>query len=90
MASKNLEELQLELQKLKEKEARVREELALKKKAADARAKKELARKKYLLADIFVEQFGEKILEYRDEIEFFVSLHVEEIQNIVDSYGKQE
>lgn len=90
MASKNLEELQLELQKLKEKEARVREELALKKKAADARAKKELARKKYLLADIFVEQFGEEILEYRDEIEFFISLHVEEIQNIVDSYGKQE
>lgn len=90
MASKNLEELQLELQKLKEKEARVREELALKKKAVDARAKKDLARKKYLLADIFVEQFGEEILEYRDGIEFFISLHVEEIQNIVDSFGKQE
>lgn len=90
MASKNLSELELELQKLKEKESRLKEELALKRKAADAKARKELARKKCIFSDIFVEQFGEKILEYTDEIEFFVSLHIEEINDLIDSYGKQE
>ena len=90
MASKNLEELQIELKKLKEKEARLKEELALKKKAADAKSRKELARKKYLLADIFVNQFGEEILDHRDEIEFFVSCNVGEIQNILNCYDCQE
>ena len=90
MASKNVNDLQLELQKLKEKEVRLKEELALKKKAADSKARKELARKKCIFTDIFIEQFGEMILEYTDEIKFFVSLHIEEINDLIDSYGKQE
>ena len=55
MASKSVEDLQGELSRIKEREARLKEELALKKKAADARAQKELARKKFRLADIFVD-----------------------------------
>lgn len=90
MASKNLSELELELQKLKEKEARLKEELALKRKADDAKYRKEMARKKCILADIFVEQFGEAILDHRDELEFFVASHVGEIQNILNCYGNQE
>ena len=90
MASKSVEDLQGDLSRLKEREARLKEELALKKKAADARAQKELARKKFRLADIFVEQFGEGILDHRDELEFFVSNHVSEISVILSAYGYQE
>ena len=90
MASKNIGELEFELQKLKEKEARIKEELVLKRKAADARTKKELAKNKYAFADIFVNQFGEEILGCKDELEFFISAHVQEIQDIIYAYGKQE
>lgn len=90
MASKNLSELELELKKLREKEARVKEELALKRKAADAKARKELARKKCVFADLFIEQFGEKVLDFTEEMEFFISLHIEEVNDLIASYGKQE
>lgn len=90
MASKSVEDLQGELLRVKEREARLKEELALKKKAADARAQKELARKKFILADLFVEQFGEEILDHRDELEFFISNHVSELSSVVSAYGYQE
>lgn len=90
MASKNIEELQDNLAKLKEREARLKEELALKKRAAEIRAQKELSKRKFHFAEIFTDQFGESILDHTEEMKFFISQHAQEILDIVDTFGYQE
>lgn len=63
MAVKNSNDLELTLKLLKEREVKLKEELALARKKEDARFRKELARKKCVLADVVVEILGEQILD---------------------------
>lgn len=90
MASKNIMELQEDLARLKQKEIRLKEELALKKKAAEIRTQKDLIKRKLVFAEIFTEQFDEKILDHTDEIKFFISQHTQEIMDIISTFGYQE
>ncbi len=90
MASKNIMELQEDLARLKQKEIRLKEELALKKKAAEIRTQKDLIKRKLVFAEIFTEQFDEKILDHTDEIKFFISQHTQEITDIISTFGYQE
>ena len=88
--SSKINELESQLLKLKEKEVKLKEELANQRKAADIKERKRITAKKCELADIFVKQFGEKILENLEEIEFYVSAHFNDIKDICDNYALQE
>lgn len=63
MSTKSVEELTAMLERMKERQAQLREELAAQKKKADAKAAKELAHKKYILADYVIRIFGEEVLD---------------------------
>lgn len=80
MSRKNLAELEADLLKLKEREIKIKEELALQRKAADEKAQKERSRKMYQLAEIVVENCGEEILNRREDFEIFIQEHIPELK----------
>lgn len=63
MSKKNIVDIEEQLRRMKERESRLKQELAEKKKIEDRRAYRELVRKKCRLADALIERFGESILE---------------------------
>lgn len=90
MARKNLTELEADLLRLKEKEAKLKEELALQKKAADIRAKKERTKQLCHLGEILIQYCGEEVLHCPEEVEIFISDYhpklIELLPNRVEQY----
>ena len=68
---KKIIELEEDLKKLKEREAKLKDELHMQKKATDAKAKKERAHKMFQLAEVLVTVLGEEILDNREAVESF-------------------
>ena len=60
-------ELEQYLQKLKEKEQRLKEELILQRKNEEAKAKRERNRRIFVLVEKLVERYGEEILAEPEE-----------------------
>ena len=63
MSKKNINDIEEQLRRMREREARLKLELAEKKKIEDRRAYRELVRKKCNLADALIKRFGEAILD---------------------------
>lgn len=63
MSKKNIDDIEEQLRRMKERESRLKQELAEKKKIEDRKAHRELIRKKCNLADLLIERFGENILD---------------------------
>ena len=63
MGRKNVNELEMDLIRLKEREARLKEELVQQRKAADIKTKKERTRKLCSFAEIVTKKMGEEILD---------------------------
>ena len=61
------QELEQYLQKLKEKEQRLKEELILQRKNEEAKAKRERNRRVFALVEKLVERYGEEILDEPEE-----------------------
>lgn len=61
------QELEQYLQKLKEKEQRLKEELILQRKNEEAKAKRERNRRIFALVEKLVERYGEEILAEPEE-----------------------
>lgn len=74
MSSKNVSDIEDQLRRMKEREARLRLELAEKRKVEDRKAYKELVRKKCNLADVLTERYGESILDEQGMNFFMESL----------------
>lgn len=67
MGKRSVNELEDYLIRLKEREAKLKEELAMQRKAADARATKERNRKIFILAEMIIDKYGEVVLEEPEE-----------------------
>lgn len=80
MGRKNVNELEMDLIRLKEREARLKEELVQQRKAADIKTKKERTRKLCNFAEIVTKKMGEEILDYPDPFEIFILDHLEELK----------
>lgn len=80
MGRKNVNELEMDLIRLKEREARLKEELVQQRKAADIKTKKERTRKLCSFAEIVTKKMGEEILDYPDPFEIFILDHLEELK----------
>ena len=74
---KRIDELEQDLQSLKMREEKVREEMvSMQTNATNKRAtKKARAHKMFLLAEMIMEHCGEGVLEHRDELEQFLIEH---------------
>ena len=89
MARKNLSELEADLLRLKEREAKLKEELALQKKAADIRAKKERTKQMCQLAEILIQYCGEEVLNHPEEFELFISNYHFKLIELLPSMSQQ-
>lgn len=83
MGKKGLAELEADLQKLKEREAKIKEEMALQKKQADENAKRERNRKIFRMAEMLITHLGDCVLEHMDEFEIFIMEHAEELKQMI-------
>ena len=81
MARKTLNELEMDMLRLKEREQKLKEELALQRKAAEARAVKERNRKLYTIGSVAVELAGEDVLDAPDLFRSFLLNYQYELLN---------
>ena len=79
MSSKNVVDIEDQLRRMKEREARLRLELAEKRKAEDRKAQRELTRRKCHLADILIERYGERVLDNQG---------IKDLMDALDKYDK--
>lgn len=86
MSRKNVDDLEMDLNKLKEKQARLKEELIQRRKAENIKAKKDRTRKLCNLAEIVTNKIGEDILDNPDPFELFILDHLVELKQY---YGKE-
>lgn len=90
MSRKNINELEEQLARMKEKEAQLKEQLAMQKKAADAKAQKERNKKMYQLADSVVQALGtEEILEMQEAWWHYMTDNAGEIKDELRIQTKQ-
>ena len=75
MASINVCDLELLLENLKEKEARLKEELAAQRKKENAKANKKLVIQKCNFADFFIDTWGMEILNKKEELVYWIQSH---------------
>ena len=85
MGKKRLDELEADLLRLKEREIKLKQELALQRKAADEKFQRERSKKMYRIAEILVKHCGENVLDEPELFEMFIMEVSLDLKAIINS-----
>lgn len=88
MSKKNSIELMAQIEKMKQREAQLKVELAYQKKLEDKRARQELCKRKMDLAEVLMQHLGDRVLEQRDEVELYILDNIEEMRSYLSFNGE--